>query len=260
MKNTKYALDEMTEQVNNNLGRVARQVHLLKLLLVLLDEDLSLGLQAGSVVEVCEDIKLHHVLHGQHPDGCLLGDKHERRQIIEARQVEEAGQVDLESLLRNTPRVEILHEVTDHLITVLDSGLVLLVLLHLDGHHGEHDGRLGSQDQSVTGELLPVLAQDGEVREEPVIVVPQHGRDISLEIELGASFPKITASSIQTKKKRPLFFPTNLSYKSFLQNFPIFSSYKPFLQKYSTWTYLSVISTSTLKMSPWSSAHFLYAT
>ena len=41
---------EKTQEGSDNSVRVARQVHLLELLLVLLDEDLSLGLKASSGV------------------------------------------------------------------------------------------------------------------------------------------------------------------------------------------------------------------
>ena len=130
-------------------------------------------------------------LHGHHLDGGLLSEQLERSEIIETSEVEEAGQVGLESLLRNFPGVEILHEVTNHLSAVLDSGLVLLLLLHVSGHHGEHDGGLGGQDHPVAGELLPVLAEDGEVGEQPVLVVAEHNGDVSREIKLGGGLPKI---------------------------------------------------------------------
>ena len=48
----------MAEEVSDDLARVGRQVHSLQLLLVLLDEGLGLGLQAGSAVEVGEDVEL----------------------------------------------------------------------------------------------------------------------------------------------------------------------------------------------------------
>ena len=210
-----HASDEKTKEVSDNVVRVARQLHLLQLLLVPPDEGLGLSLQVGGGVEITEDEEVDHVIHGQRPDGGILGEKLERSQFIQSRQLKEAGQVAVESLLGNLLGVEILHEVSHHLLTVLHGDLALLLLLHVVGHHGLHDGGLGSQDHPVAGELRPLLAHDDEVRKQPVAVVAEHVGDLSygINLGLGGSFPKNVLHQIpdcQIQAEVAILFSTSL--------------------------------------------------
>lgn len=53
----------------------------------------------------------------------------------------------------------------------MDLALGLLLLPHVAGHHCLHYGRLGSEDQSMTGEPLSLFTDDGPVGEDPPVLV-----------------------------------------------------------------------------------------
>ena len=98
-------------------------------------------------------------------------------QVVQLGEGQEAVQVLLKQLPRNTPSVEVVHKVLNHLIAVLQLHLSLHLLLHVRGQHRHHDLGLGGEDEPVTGETLPFLAEDCEVREQLLVVV-EEGRDL----------------------------------------------------------------------------------
>ena len=76
-------------------------------------------------------------------------------------------------------------------LAVLEFHLLLLLLLHVGGQHGHHHGGLRGEDVAVAGELLSLLAEDGEIREQPLPVVVA---GLGLNLILQFTFPKGSTS------------------------------------------------------------------
>ena len=154
-------------ELRHDTQRELTEVLLTEDLVILHDEELGGLLQGVSLVEVGETEHLHHILHGQILDGRILDLSFQWVQIVKLGELQEAGNVCLQNHIGYFAPVEIVPESPDHLIVVVDHGLLLLI--HLGGHHGLHGGGLSSEDDAMAGELLSLVTDEGEVREDLVL-------------------------------------------------------------------------------------------
>ena len=135
-------------------------------LLVLQDEEAGGLLQSPGVVQVGETEHLHDILHGETVDGRPPDLSFHGLQVVEIRQLQEAGKVGFQNLGSDFTLVEIANESLDHLVAVVELELLLVLLLHLDRQHGLQGRGLGSEDITMTREPPVLLTGDGEVGED----------------------------------------------------------------------------------------------